>query len=137
MVSEVILALDQGTTNTKALLLNMDGRALARATRPQSPRYPQPSWIEQDPAQIWQNVRAVIDECLCAVSIPALAAIAITNQRETIMLWERRTSRPLGPCIVWQCRRTAAYCDELRARGLEPFLRERTGLTIDPLFSAT
>lgn len=137
MSGNLILAIDQGTTNTKTLLMNADGLIIARAVRPQSQDYPQPGWVEQDPLAIWQNVQAVIDECLLAASHPALAAIAITNQRETVLLWERSTGHPLGPCIVWQCRRTASYCEGLRQRGLEPFLRERTGLTIDPLFSAS
>jgi len=87
--------------------------------------------------EIWGSVRAAIDDCLVQRQRPPLAAIAITNQREAVLLWERATGRPLGPCIGWQCRRTARFCDELRARGLEPLIRERTGLTIDPLFSAS
>src|SRR5690242_17457828 len=119
MTDNTILAIDQGTTNTKALLMSADGRIVARASRPQSQSYPQPSWVEQDPVAIWQNVQAVVDECLIAASQPDLVAIAITNQRETVMLWERSTGQPLGPCIVWQCRRTVSFCETLRQRGLE------------------
>ncbi len=137
MSGELILAIDQGTTNTKALLLDAAGTIVARASRPLTQSYPHPAWIEQDPAAIWQSVREVIDDCLRQRRNPALAAVAITNQRETVMLWDRQTGRPLGPAIIWQCRRTAPFCEELRARGLEPLLRERTGLTIDPLFSAS
>ena len=137
MKTELILAIDQGTTNTKALLLDAAGTVAARASRPLTQHYPHPAWVEQDPTAIWQSVREVIDDCLLQQNHPPLAAVAITNQRETVMLWDRHTGQPLGPCIVWQCRRTAPFCEELRTRQLEPMLRERTGLTIDPLFSAS
>jgi glycerol kinase len=132
-----ILAIDQGTTNTKVLLVDADGVVVAQAARPLTQRYPHPAWVEQDASAIWQSVRDAIDECLGAVTDPQLAAIAITNQRESVTLWERSSGRPLGPVIVWQCRRTADFCAELRARGLAPWLAERTGLAIDPLFSAS
>jgi glycerol kinase len=133
----MILAIDQGTTNTKVLLVGPQGRVIAQASRPLTQHYPQPAWVEQDAVAIWQSVREAIDECLAAVADPQLAAIAITNQRESAMLWERATGQPLGPVIVWQCRRTADFCAELRARGLAAWLAERTGLAIDPLFSAS
>jgi glycerol kinase len=132
-----ILAIDQGTTNTKVLLVEPQGRVIAQASRPLTQRYPQPAWVEQDADAIWQGVREAIDECLASVAEPQLAAIAITNQRESVMLWERASGRPLGPVIVWQCRRTAELCADLRARGLAAWLAERTGLAIDPLFSAS
>ncbi len=132
-----ILAIDQGTTNTKVLLVDAHGGVVAQASRPLAQRYPQPAWVEQDADAIWQSVRDAIDDCLAAVPEPRLAAIAITNQRESVTFWERRSGRPLGPVIVWQCRRTAAFCADLRARGLEPLLAERTGLAVDPLFSAS
>lgn len=134
---DLILAVDQGTTNTKALLLDATGTVVARASRPLTQSYPHPAWVEQDAVAIWQSVHEVIDDCLSRRPNSTLAAIAVTNQRETIMLWDRQTGQPVGPCIVWQCRRTAPFCEELRARGLEPVLREHTGLTIDPLFSAS
>src|SRR5690349_21655808 len=115
-----ILAIDQGTTNTKVLLVNAQGQAVAQASRPLAQRYPQPAWVEQDADAIWQSVRAAIDQCLAIGAEPDLAAIAITNQRESVMLWERDSGRPLGPVIIWQCRRTADFCAELRARGLAP-----------------
>jgi len=133
----MILAIDQGTTNTKVLLVDAQGWVIAQASRPLTQRYPQPAWVEQDADAIWQSVRAAIDECLASVAESQLAAIAITNQRESVMLWERDSGRPLGPVIVWQCRRTADFCAELRARGLAAWLAERTGLAIDPLFSAS
>ena len=132
-----ILAIDQGTTNTKVLLVNPSGNVIARAVRPLRQSFPQPAWVEQDATAIWQSVREAIDECLAAVDEPRPAAIAITNQRESVVLWERQSGRPVGPVIVWQCRRTADFCSQLRARGLESFLVERTGLGVDPLFSAS
>jgi glycerol kinase len=131
-----ILAIDQGTTNTKVLLVDARGGLIAQAARPLTQRYPHPAWVEQDADAIWQSVREAIDECLAAVADPQLVAIAITNQRESVTLWERASGRPLGPVVVWQCRRTADFCAELRERGLAPFLAERTGLAVDPLFSA-
>jgi glycerol kinase len=135
--SGAILAIDQGTTNTKALLIDAQGRAIAQAARPLAQRYPRPAWVEQDADAIWQSVREAIDECLAAAPDARPAAIAISNQRESVTLWERDSGRPLGPVVVWQCRRTAAFCAELRARGLAPWLAERTGLAVDPLFSAS
>lgn len=132
-----ILAIDQGTTNTKVLLVDPRGAAIAQASRPLAQSYPQPAWVEQDAEAIWQSVRAAIDECLAAVAEPNLAAIAISNQRESVTVWDRASGRPAGPVIVWQCRRTADFCAELRARDLAPWLAERTGLAIDPLFSAS
>jgi glycerol kinase len=133
----LILAIDQGTTNTKVVLVDKRGMIVAEAARPLEQRYPHPAWVEQDPAALWNSVRAAIDDCLASVADPRLVAIALTNQRESATAWERRSGRPLGPVVVWQCRRTADRCAELRARGMEAFLHERTGLAIDPLFSAT
>ena len=134
---KTILAIDQGTTNTKALLVDSSGSVLSRSSRPLRQTYPQPGWVEQDPVAIWQSVQGAIDECLQSLGDSDLIAIAVTNQRESVMLWDRVSGEPLGPCVVWQCRRTAPFCEELRARGLEGALRERTGLTVDPLFSAS
>jgi glycerol kinase len=132
-----ILAIDQGTTNTKVLLIDAQGRVIAQASRPLTQRYPHPAWVEQDADAIWQSVRAAMEECLASIAEPQPIAIAITTQRESVMLWERKSGRPLGPVIVWQCRRTADFCAELRARNLAAWLAERTGLAIDPLFSAS
>jgi glycerol kinase len=134
---KAILAIDQGTTNTKVLMVNDAGIVVSRATRPLRQTFPHPGWVEQDAAAIWQSVREAIDECLQTSDKHELVALGISNQRESVMLWDRRTGHPLGPVVIWQCRRTAPFCEELRARGLEKTLRERTGLTIDPLFSAS
>ncbi len=132
-----LLAIDQGTTNTKVLLVDAGGAVISQASQPLAQSYPHPAWVEQDADVIWQSVRAAIDECLAAVAEPRLVGIAITNQRESVTVWERDSGHPVGPVIVWQCRRTAEFCAELRARGLAPWLAERTGLAVDPLFSAS
>jgi glycerol kinase len=132
-----ILAIDQGTTNTKALLVDHGGRVVARASRPLKQTYPQPAWVEQDPTEIWQSVREAVDEVLERADAADLTAVAVSNQRESVTAWDRSTGQPLGPVIVWQCRRTAAFCEGLRARRLGPLLESLTGLTIDPLFSAS
>src|SRR5262245_10047072 len=98
-----ILALDQGTTNTKALLVNASGEVIARAARSVRQSYPQSAWVEQDAEAIWQSVREVIDECLAAVDHLQPEAIAITNQRESVVMWERQSGRSVSPVIVWQC----------------------------------
>ena len=132
-----ILTIDQGTTNTKVLLINARGEVIAQAARSLKQSYPHAGWVEQDANLLWQSVREAIDECLAAIDNSWPEAIAITNQRESVVLWERQTGQAVSPVIVWQCRRTADFCSQLRARGLEQFLKERTGLGIDPLFSAS
>ena len=132
-----ILAIDQGTTNTKTLVIDPAGRILARGSQPTAISYPQPGWVEQDALEIWRCTCAAIEQCFAALDRPDLAAVAISNQRETALVWERATGRPLGPCVVWQCHRSAAICNDLKARGLGSILQERTGLQIDPMFSAS
>ena len=136
-MSAHVLAIDQGTTNTKALIVNSEGAVVARAARPVEIRFPQPGWVEQDAAAIWRSVTESIDDCLRSAPHAGIAAVAVTNQRESCVVWDRTTGEPCGPVVVWQCRRTAAFCDELRARGLQTEIESRTGLTIDPLFSAS
>ena len=135
MAAGYILSIDQGTTNTKAVLVNRAGLVIKRAARGQSVSYPQPAWVEQDPMVIWHNVQAVMDECL--QDDPGIAAIGISNQRESVILWERASGQPVGPCVVWQCQRGAPLCQELREQGLGAQVQERTGLSLDPMFSAT
>jgi glycerol kinase len=134
---DLVLAIDQGTTNTKAIVVDRGGKILARASVPVEISFPKPAWVEQNPMSIWQGVESVIDSCLQQISPEIPKVLGISNQRETVLIWDRQTGEPLGPAVVWQCRRTAEFCHELRDRGLERFLLERTGLTIDPLFSAT
>jgi glycerol kinase len=136
---KVLLALDQGTTSSRALVLAADGRVLGSAQQETRQSYPQPGWVEQDALDIWHTQRSTAIEALrqSGVDTSAVAAIGIANQRETTLVWERATSRPIAPAIVWQDRRTADMCDELRRSGHEPLVQARTGLLLDPYFSAT
>jgi glycerol kinase len=131
-----ILAIDQGTTSTRAMLFDAAGR-IRRAARIELPQhYPQPGWVEHDPDEIWRGVLATSRKVAAAADGP-IAAIGIANQRETTVLWERDTGRPVANAIVWQDRRTAALCERWRATGLAEKVAERTGLVIDPYFSAS
>jgi len=134
-----ILAIDQGTSNTKALLVGRDGQPAYRASAAVGISSPHPGWVEQDALALWQSVLDVIAECLRWVTQQGgrIEGVAISNQRETVVAWQRATSRPVGPAISWQCRRSAAICEQLKANGQEAMLREHTGLAIDPLFSAS
>jgi glycerol kinase len=134
-----ILALDQGTTSSRAILFDHAGKIVQTAQKEFSQHYPRPGWVEHDPEEIWSSQYGVLAEVLAKAGITTknIAAIGITNQRETVIVWERSTGRPIHPAIVWQDRRTAAYCDELKAQGLQNLIAERTGLVIDAYFSAT
>ena len=143
MSTDYILAIDQGTTGTTALVINRAGAIMGRGAAAVRQFYPQPGWVEHDPQQLWATVLAATQDALAEASLAdgraarRLAAIGITNQRETTILWERATGRPVAPAIVWQCRRTAAACEALAAAGLGPLIRERTGLVLDAYFSGT
>ena len=134
-----LLALDQSTSATKAVLFDAEGRVLARASREHRQIYPQPGWVEHDAEEIWQNVLAVIREVATRSSdyLAALAGLSLTNQRETVLVFDRETGRPLHNAIVWQCRRGDPICQQLRQQGYEPLVRNRTGLKIDSYFSAS
>ncbi|MEY4374673.1 MAG: hypothetical protein RL760_840 [Candidatus Eisenbacteria bacterium] len=134
-----VLALDQGTTGSTALVLDRRGRVQGRGYAELPQHFPEPGRVEHDPEQIWTSVLTATRHALRAARIKAsaLAAIGVTNQRETVVLWDRRTGEPLGRAIVWQDRRTAARCDELRRKGREAAIRRATGLVCDPYFSAT
>ncbi len=134
---KAILALDQGTTSSRAILFDVQGTVLAVAQRELRQFYPQPGWVEHDAQEIWRTQIDVAAECLGRVPGVEVAAIGITNQRETTVLWDRATGAPVANAIVWQDRRTASYCDELRAAGHEGLFRSRTGLLLDPYFSGT
>ncbi len=135
----MILAIDQGTTGTTVLLVDRRWRVIARAYAELPQHYPRPGWVEHRPQEILDVTRRVIRAALAAGRIrpSRLAAIGITNQRETTLLWDRRTGRPVANAVVWQCRRSAPLCDALKARGLEPRIRRRTGLVLDAYFSGT
>ncbi len=137
MAPTCILAIDQGTTNTKVLLFDQAGAVVARASRPMAIAFPAPGWVEQDAGEIWRTTAEAIEECLSGAGGADVRALGVTNQRESVVAWDRRTGEPVGPCIVWQCRRTAPACEGLKTQGLEPIIRGKTGLPIDPLFSAS
>jgi glycerol kinase len=135
----VILAIDQGTTATTCMVFDEHGRVAGRATRELRQHYPRPGWVEHDAGEILDTTVATAREALVGAGVDAgaLSGIGITNQRETVVAWDRGTGEPLGRAIVWQDRRTAARCDELREAGHEDLVRERTGLVLDPYFSGT
>jgi glycerol kinase len=134
-----ILSLDQGTTSSRSILFNQQGQAVCTAQKEFTQFYPHQGWVEHDPMEIWQTqletAREVIEKA--GISAENISAIGITNQRETTILWDKRNGRPLCNAIVWQCRRTAPFCDELKDKGYTDFFREKTGLPIDAYFSAT
>jgi glycerol kinase len=132
-----IAALDQGTTNTKALLLDEKGQVVYRASRPVQISFPRPAWVEQDATEIWDTARAVLEECFSACGNGDIAAIGIANQRESVIAWRRETGVPEAKCISWQCRRGAEICGDLRAKNMDAAIFAKTGLRIDPLFSAS
>ena len=135
---DFVLALDQGTSSSRAILFDHGGNAVASAQEPFEQIYPQPGWVEHDPEEIWRTQLATAQEVLRKANVDAsnVAAIGITNQRETTVIWDR-DGRPIATAIVWQDRRTAPICEDLKGAGLEPMFRERTGLLLDPYFSGT
>ena len=135
----MILAIDQGTTGTTCLVFDQSAEPIGRAYREFSQHFPEPGWVEHDASEIWDVTHAVAGEALADAELAPgeLAAVGITNQRETVCVWDPASGEPLHNAIVWQDRRTAARCDELRAAGHEPLVRGRTGLVLDPYFSAT
>ncbi|HEU5193290.1 MAG TPA: glycerol kinase GlpK [Methylomirabilota bacterium] len=134
-----VLALDQGTSGSTALVVDADGVVRARGYAELTQHYPQPGWVEHDPEEIWLTMGQAARQAMASAGVTGaeIAAIGITNQRETAIVWERASGAPIHRAIVWQCRRTAALCDELKARGAEPLVRERTGLVLDAYFSGT
>jgi len=138
-VSTLVLALDQGTTGSTALAVGADGSVRGKGYREITQHFPQPGWVEHDPEEIWSSVQEAAGAALkgAGAQTTDVAAVGITNQRETLVLWDPKTLKPLHPAIVWQDRRTAAACDRLREAGHEPRVRELTGLVLDPYFTAT
>ncbi|MCW5832114.1 MAG: glycerol kinase GlpK [Labilithrix sp.] len=134
-----LLAIDQGTTGSTAIVLTLEGETLGKKTVEFPQHFPKPGWVEHDAEQIWKSVEEAVSGALSAARIAGtdIGAIGITNQRETTLLWDRRTGRPVHRAIVWQCRRTAELCDRLKADGAEPLVRRKTGLVIDAYFSGT
>jgi len=138
-ITRYILALDQGTTSSRAIIFDKSGGIVSIAQKEFKQIFPQPGWVEHDPNEIWSSQLGVAAEAVAKAGLRGtdIAAIGITNQRETTVVWDRRTGKPVYNAIVWQDRRTAAYCDELKAAGHEQMIREKTGLVIDAYFSAT
>lgn len=134
-----ILALDQGTTSSRAIVFDAAGQAVAVAQREFAQHYPQAGWVEHDPADLWSTQQATAAEAMAKAGLRAgdIAAIGVANQRETTLLWDRHTGQPVAPAIVWQDRRTAAACARWQAEGAGPWIAERTGLRLDPYFSAS
>ncbi|HEX9945249.1 MAG TPA: glycerol kinase GlpK [Thermoanaerobaculia bacterium] len=137
-----VLALDQGTTSSRAIVFDESGAAVAVAQREIQQIFPRPGWVEHNPAEIWESQLAVAREALARAGLAAanaadIAALGITNQRETTVVWDRTTGLPVANAIVWQDRRTADACERLKGEGLEPLFRDQTGLVLDPYFSGT
>lgn len=139
MKNSYILALDQGTTSSRAILFNCNGKIVATAQKEFQQIFPQPGWVEHDPQEIWSTQAGVAVEAMTKMGLhsTSIAALGITNQRETTIVWERSTGRPIYNAIVWQDHRTADYCAQLKQAGLEKIVRAKTGLPIDAYFSAT
>lgn len=137
--SGYILSFDQGTTSSRAILFDHSGRIKANVQKPFTQYYPEPGWVEHDPEEIWETQLSAAREAIAAAGIdPAeIVSIGITNQRETVVMWDRDSGKPVYKAIVWQCRRSTAICEELIASGLEDEFRQRTGLRLDPYFSGT
>ncbi|HAG45157.1 MAG TPA: glycerol kinase, partial [Clostridium sp.] len=138
-MEKYIVALDQGTTSSRAIIFDKEQNILEIAQKEITPMYPQKGWVEQDPMEIYASQYGVLTEVLAKTGLLAenIAAIGITNQRETTILWDKETGRPVYNAIGWQCRRTAEICDKLKADGWESYIRENTGLVVDAYFSAT
>lgn len=138
-MSNVILALDQGTTSSRAIVFNIAGEILTIAQQEFTQYYPKPGWVEHDPLEIWDSQLAVAQRALqdAGLSSDDVATIGITNQRETTVIWDKTTGQPVHPAIVWQCRRTADMCEQLKAEGFDTTIREKTGLVTDAYFSGT
>ena len=138
-MSKYILALDQGTSSSRAIVFDHEGHICSTAQMEFTQHFPQPGWVEHDPMEIWSSEAAVIAEAISRIGIGGkeIAAIGITNQRETTIVWDAETGQPVYNAIVWQDRRTSGFCDQLKSQGLTDWIREKTGLIIDAYFSGT
>lgn len=138
-MNKIICAIDQGTSSSRALLFDQDLNVLSVAQTEINADYPNPGWVQQDPEEIFASVVAVVNEALIKAHLSGtdISAIAITNQRETTIVWDKATGHPVYPALVWQSRQSAFYCEDMKAKGFEPFIKKRTGLMIDAYFSAS
>ena len=137
MARDCVLAIDQGTTGSTALVVSAEGAVVGRGYREITQRYPRPGWVEHDPEEIWRKTLEAVLDARRAAGSARLVTVGIANQRETTVVWDAATGSPVHPAIVWQCRRTAPLCEELRAAGLSDWFAERTGLVLDAYFSGT
>ncbi|SPE78003.1 Glycerol kinase [Flavobacterium columnare] len=139
IMSSYILSLDQGTTSSRSILFDLQGNVVAVSQKEFSQIFPTPGWVEHDPIEIWESQLATIFEVLekAQIKVSQIEAIGITNQRETTVLWDKNTGKPIYNAIVWQDRRTAAFCDDLKSRGLNNIIQQKTGLVVDSYFSGT
>ena len=137
--NKYILALDQGTSSSRAIVFDRSGRILSVSQKEFTQHFPEPGWVEHNPLEIWSSQASVIAEAITGIGINGknIAGIGITNQRETTIVWDAETGEPVYNAIVWQDRRTSGYCDSLKREGLTEFIRKKTGLIIDAYFSAT
>ncbi len=138
-MKKIVMALDQGTSSSRTILFDENGHIVASANKAFPSFYPNTGWVEQDPNEIWNTQKQTINEVLekANLKFSDVTAIGITNQRETTIAWNKKTGSPLGKAIVWQCRRTAEYCKQLKSEGFEDTVKQKTGLIIDPYFSGT
>ena len=136
-MSQYILALDQGTTSSRAIVFDRQGHIAALSQHPLPQHFPQSGWVEHDPMEIWDTQRRAASDAVSGLPAGSVAGIGVTNQRETTILWDKTTGAPVYNAIVWQCRRTAELCEELKHRGLEERIRSATGLLIDAYFSGS
>ena len=134
-----VIALDQGTTSSRAIIFDKNTNIISTAQREFTQLYPEPGWVEHNPMEIWATQRSVLTEVIArsGISLKDVAAIGITNQRETTIVWDKKTGEPVYNAIVWQCRRTADICEKLKEKGLEEYIKEKTGLILDAYFSGT
>jgi glycerol kinase len=139
MIKDHVLALDQGTTSSRAMIFNQKGEIVSQAQKEFAQLYPQPGWVEHDPEAIWKSQLDTAQEVLSqsGLDLRRIAAIGVTNQRETTIVWDRETGLPIHNAIVWQCRRTASMCDRMKSDGFDQLVRDRTGLVVDAYFSGT
>lgn len=136
MAGPLILAIDQGTSATKCALVDSGGQIVAHGAAPLSERHPQPGWVEQDASEIWESVQVAVRHCLDGQNVRAVVAVGLSTQRESVVLWDAATGAPLAPVLSWQDQRTAALCDAIRSCDSEILVRSRSGLPLDPMFSA-
>ena len=138
-MEQYLLALDQGTTSSRCIVFDREGNICSQVNREFRQFYPQDGWVEQDPTEIWASQMGVVVETMLKMGLSAadVASIGITNQRETVIVWEKESGKPIYPAIVWQCRRTADECNQWKSMGVEDVVRQKTGLLLDPYFSAT